>query len=58
MRRDANGREGVEGIGVEFFEEGRDVEAVDEQCCTAMAVSVLEEMEELEATGIGLMYEV
>jgi hypothetical protein len=41
-------------IGVEFLEDRRDVEAIDEEGGAARAVRVREEMEELEATWVGL----
>lgn len=43
-------------FGVEGFEEGGDVEAVDEEGAAACAAGVREEVEELEAAGIGLCF--
>ena len=49
-----HGREEAVRLGVERFEEGRDVEAVDEERAAARAVRVGEQVEELQAAGIGL----
>lgn len=49
-----NGGKEVVGVGVEGFEEGGDVEAVDEEGAAACAFGVREEVEELQAAGVGL----
>jgi hypothetical protein len=53
---DGDGGEEVVRLGVEGFEEGGDVEAVDEEGAAAGAACVREEVEELEAAGVGLCF--
>ena len=54
MRWDFDSRQRVVCLGMQFFEDGRDVEAVDEEGRAAGAACVLEEMEELQAAWVGL----
>ena len=54
VRRDGDAREEGVGVGVELFHDGGGVEAVDEEGLAACAVCVGEEVEELEAAGVGL----
>ena len=54
VRRDGDAREEGMRVGVEFFHDGGGVEAVDEEGLAACAVCVGEEVEELEAAGVGL----
>ena len=54
VRGDGDGGEQVVDVGVQLFEDRGDVEAVDEERRAACAVGVREEMEELDAAGIGL----
>lgn len=54
MGWDKDGRKEVIRVGVEFFEDGSRVKAVDENSLTTGSFGVREEVEELEATRIGL----
>lgn len=54
MGWDKDGRKEVIRVGVEFFEDGSRVKAVDENSLTTGSLGVREEVEELEATRIGL----
>ena len=54
VRGDGDGGEQVVDVGVQLFEDRGDVEAVNEERRPACAVGVREEMEELDAAGIGL----
>ena len=57
VRGHADAREGRVDLGVQLFEDGGDVEAVDEEGGAAAAFGVGEEVEELEAAGVGLPYQ-
>jgi hypothetical protein len=56
MGWDRDRRKEVVRVGVEFFEDGSCVKAVNEKGLTARSLSVREEVEELEPTRIGLSF--